>query len=65
MRYYNRELGCYVELDNIDMRASREGSALKTASINRINRCHTVRQDKQRFVKSKWIRGKNTEGRPL
>lgn len=57
MRYYNIELGCYIELDKLDMQATREGSALKTASINRINRCRTVRQDKQRFVKSKWANG--------
>ena len=53
MKYYNKKLGCYIELDAIDVKAAKEGSALKTASINRINRCHTVHKDKQRFVKSK------------
>ena len=37
----------------IDVQAEREGIALKTASINRINRCRYVRRDKRRFIKSK------------
>jgi len=53
MRYYNKKIGYYVELDTIDIEASREGIALQTASINRINRRRTVYKDKQRFVKSK------------
>jgi len=53
MRYYNTELGCHIELDDYDMQASREGTALKTASINRINRVSTTNKHKSRFTKSK------------
>lgn len=55
MLRYNRLLDHYVDMDDIDKQASREGNALHTQAQNRINKRHTVNKHKQRFTKSKWI----------
>ena len=54
MKQYNKQLGCFIELDTIDRQAAREGQALHTASQNRINRHNIIDKHKQRFIKSKW-----------
>jgi len=53
MKQYNHKLQCYIEIDELDVQAAREGHALQFHAKNRINNRHTINKHKPRFIKSK------------